>query len=810
VSPVPRARRRTALPNYEQPYEALFEQTNDAVVILDPDGAYQAANKRATDMLGYSLDELIGLPMSKVVKTDEYEDAMQRMAALVADRSIPIYERILIRKDGTEVSVEINASLVRDERGRPAYFQVVARDISDRKREERALRLIAEGTASGTDAAFFHAVVQHLAQALEVRCAVVTECMNPTPTRVRVMAWWLDQSQTDSPEYEVAGTPCEEVFKGSLVFHASGIRQSFPNDAWLVQIRAESYLGIPLRDASGEVIGHLAVIDDKPMSDDLSRRAVLRIFASRVGSELARRHADKKREESEMRYRALVEQLPAVSYTAALDPDAPTLYVSPQIETVLGFSVDEYYTSPSRWRLQLHPDDRDAVLEELTRTLESDTPFRMEYRIYRKDGSLAWARDEAVVVRDSDDRPLFLQGIMLDVTVEKRLTEELLNARKLESVGMLAGGIAHDFNNSLMGILGNLSIAKSRVDDKHDAYRRLIEAEKAALRAKGLTQQLLTFSKGGAPVRRTTSIEGVIRDTVQFVLSGSSVRGHVIVEPALWPAVVDAGQISQVIENLVLNAVQSMPSGGLVQVEADNVDVPASSGLPVRHGHFVRIRVSDEGLGIPPNAIDRIFDPYFTTKEHGSGLGLATSYAIVQKHEGHLAARPRRGGGTEFTLYLPAGEEVERLHEENRPLAVEHRGHVLVMDDDDLVRDTVGAMLALLGHAAEFVRDGESAIQAYREAMQAGRPFDVVILDLTIPGGYGGEEAMRRLLEIDPDAVGIVSSGYSESPVMAEAHRFGFRDCLAKPYRPTELCTVLDRVLGPNGQRRGSVQEPGL
>jgi PAS domain S-box-containing protein len=793
-----RRRRRATLPNYEQPYEALFEQTNDAVVILSPDGTYRDANNRATDMLGYAIDELVGMPMSKIVKPEELDEAMDRMAALLADRSVPIYERRLIRKDGTEIPVEINASLVRDEQGRAAYFQVVARDITDRKREERALRLIAEGTASEDDATFFQAVVRHLAEALEVRCAVVTECMDP-PSRARVMALWLGENQGDLHEYELAGTPCENVYKGNPVFHPSGVQRLYPDDAWLTEIDAESYLGIPLRDPSGAVIGHLAIVDARPMSDDLRHRAVLRIFASRAGSELTRRRTDRKHEESEIRYRALVERLPAVAYAASLEPDAPTIYVSPQIENVLGFTVDEYYESPSRWRRQLHPEDREAVLEKLAQALKDDIPFRTEYRIYRKDGSLAWARDEAVVVRDGNDKPLFLQGIMLDVTVEKRLTEELLNSRKLESVGMLAGGIAHDFNNSLMGILGNLSLAKSRVGAGHSAHRRLQEAEKAALRAKGLTQQLLTFSKGGAPVRRSTSMEGVIRDTVQFVLSGSNVRGKVIVDPALWPAEVDAGQISQVIENLTLNAVQAMPDGGLLRVEANNVDEAAASGLPVGPGRFVRILVSDEGVGIQPEAVDRIFDPYFTTKKDGSGLGLATSYAIVKKHEGHLAFRPRTGGGTEFTLYIPAGKTTERPREKDRPVVLQRSGRILVMDDDDLVLETVGAMLKTLEHTASFVPDGESAIQAYRSAMQAGSPFDAVILDLTIRGGYGGEEAMRRLLEIDPNAVGIVSSGYSESPVMAEAQRFGFRDCIAKPYRPQELRVVLDRVLGSSG-----------
>jgi CheY-like chemotaxis protein len=254
-----------------------------------------------------------------------------------------------------------------------------------------------------------------------------------------------------------------------------------------------------------------------------------------------------------------------------------------------------------------------------------------------------------------------------------------------------------------------------------------------------------------------------------------------------------------VIENLALNAVQAMPDGGLLRVEASNADEAAASGVPIGPGRFVRILVSDEGVGIQPEAVDRIFDPYFTTKKDGSGLGLATSYAIVQKHEGHLAFRPRKGGGTEFTLYIPAGKAIEQPREKDGPVVLQRSGRILVMDDDDLVLETVGAMLKTLNHTAAFVPDGESAVQAYRSAMQTGSPFDAVILDLTIRGGYGGEEAMRRLLEIDPNAVGIVSSGYSESPVMAEARRFGFRDCIAKPYRPQELRVVLDRVLGADG-----------
>ncbi len=798
MSLVRRAGRRQALPNYEQPYEALFEQTNDAVVIVTPDGVYKAANKRTTEMLGYPLHELIGKNALDIVKPEEYDDALQRKAALLAGRQLPIYERRMIRKDGTEIAVEINASLVRDERSRPAYFQIVARDITGRKREEHALQLIAEATIEA-DAGFFNRTARHLVRTLDVRAACITECDGPEPERATVMAWGAGEHYKETPEYEVAGTPSEEVYKGDPVFHSSGVRRKYPSDQILAELEAESYFGIPLRAPSGDVIGHLAVIDDKPMADDLPQRAVLRIFASRIGSELARRRSDRKREESEVRYRALIEQIPAVTYATPLDPAAPTLYVSPQIEQILGFGVDEYYKSPSRWRRQLHPDDHDEVIAKLVSSLENDTPFRAEYRIYRKDGSLAWARDEAVVVRDGKGKPLFLQGIMLDATVEKRLTEELLNARKLESVGMLAGGIAHDFNNSLMGILGNLSLAKSRVGAEHAAFSRLNEAEKAALRAKGLTQQLLTFSKGGAPVRRATSIEGVLRDTTQFVLSGSNASGQVDVEPDLWHAEVDAGQISQVIENLVLNAVQAMPGGGPVHVAADNVDVRRGSGLPVREGRFVRIRVRDEGCGISPEFVDRIFDPYFTTKKDGSGFGLATSYAIVQKHEGHIGVRPRPEGGSEFTVYLPATEAPAIPRVEHRPPAASKCARLLVMDDDELVLETIRAMIEQLGHSADFVPDGKAAVAAYRAAMQAGKPYCAVILDLTIRGGPGGEETMRRLLEIDPGAIGIVSSGYSESRVMAESRRFGFKDCIAKPYRPAELQAVLEGLLGRHG-----------
>ena len=793
VKRIPQLKGTEFLPNYAQPYDALFEQTNDAVVILDSEGNYVAANQRATEMLGYPPEELVGSHMSMVVLADEYDDSQGRMEALLAGENVPIYERTLVRKDGSHVPVEINASLVRDEHGRVAYFQSVARDISERKAEEEALRRIAEGTAGPNDDRFFDALAGHLAEMLDVHCAIVTERRDMD--HAHVLGWSQQEIPAKEHAYLIKGTPTELVYQGQVLYQPGDVQKIYPNDVHIGSLDAHSYYGLPLRDSDSQIVGHLAIIDDKPMSDELRRRSVLRIFAARAAAEITRRRADRRRQDSETRYQTLVEQLPAITYTASLSEQTPALYISPQIEQVLGFTVPEFSVRPSRWRQQLHPDDRGSVIEALERTVRDHRPFREEYRIFRKDGSLAWVRDEARVVFDSEGIPLLLQGIMVDITVEKRLTEELLNARKLESVGMLAGGIAHDFNNTLMGILGNLAIAKNRLEEDHSAHTRLVEAEKAALRAKGLTQQLLTFSKGGAPVRRMTSIEGVLRDTVQFALSGSNVEGTVEVSPDLWAADIDEGQISQVIENLALNAAQAMPTGGNVRIVAENVELGARSGVPVRPGRFVRIRVIDDGPGIDGELIDRIFDPYFTTKKDGNGLGLATSYAIVQKHEGHLGVRSEVGRGSEFAIYLPAGELEAHTDDESAPATSARAGHILVMDDDELVLDAVGTMLHGFGHRAQFARSGEEAVSLYRQAMEAGDRFDLALLDLTIRGGFGGEEAMKKILATDPSAVGVVSSGYSDSPVMSDATRYGFRDHLAKPYQPSELERLLAKLL---------------
>jgi CheY-like chemotaxis protein len=330
-------------------------------------------------------------------------------------------------------------------------------------------------------------------------------------------------------------------------------------------------------------------------------------------------------------------------------------------------------------------------------------------------------------------------------------------------------------------------------------HERLGEAEKASVRAKDLTQQLLTFSKGGAPVKRTASIPDLLRDSVWFALSGSNVRCDLSIPGDLWPVEVDQGQISQVIHNLIINADQAMPAGGIIKVYAQNVFVEQQHRLPpaALGRTYVRLSVQDEGIGIPAENLTRVFDPYFTTKQKGSGLGLATCYSILKNHDGYITVESEMGQGTTFHAYLPATSKKRIRRRETREGPVVGRGLILVMDDEEILRNFVGDLLDYLGYEVEFAVDGEETIDLYVKAMEAGDPFDCVIMDLTIPGGMGGREAIQKLREIDPEVTAVVSSGYSDDPVMADFERHGFRGVVAKPYDAGQLSEVLHRVIRP-------------
>ena len=416
-----------------------------------------------------------------------------------------------------------------------------------------------------------------------------------------------------------------------------------------------------------------------------------------------------------------------------------------------------------------------------------------------RDGTERDIADSGAPIIDEDGKIVGAVLVFRDVTEKRKVENELLKARNIESLGILAGGIAHDFNNILVGILGNVSLAirKLEKEDKEKIAERLIGVEHAAMRAKDLAYQLLTFSRGGAPLLKTTLISGLITDSAKFALAGSNIICNFFLPDDLWLVDIDRGQLSQVIHNLIINAKWAMPEGGTVEVKAENLVRQEGSAAPalLPIGRYIRVSLKDEGVGIPAENLHKIFDPYFTTRGKGSGLGLATAYSIIKRHNGLITAESAPGQGTTFHLYLPASEKTASPEAE-KPGLEAGRGRVLLMDDDEVVRDVTQNMLIDLGYEIVLSANGDEAISLYQEAMRSGQPFAAIILDLTIPGGMGGKEAIQKIIKIDPQVRAIVASGYSADPVMAEYGRHGFKDVLKKPYSLEEVSNALQRVIG--------------
>jgi len=393
-----------------------------------------------------------------------------------------------------------------------------------------------------------------------------------------------------------------------------------------------------------------------------------------------------------------------------------------------------------------------------------------------------------------------------DITQYKRMEEELKKAQRLESLGLLAGGIAHDFNNILSAISVNISLAKMNAQNIDGVLGSLIDAENALSRAKDLTQQLLTFSKGGKPTKTVTSINRLIRDTAGFVLSGSNIRCAFTIPNNLWAIKMNEGHISQVIQNLVINAMQAMPEGGVVHIQAENVSNKASRELPLKGGRYVKISVNDSGIGIPQSYMDKIFDPFFTTKQKGSGLGLSTAYSIIKNYNGLITVESELGKGSTFYIFLPASlKKTEKKGIEAQKMA-SGKGKILFMDDEDIVLEVTKELLLGIGYTVELAKDGEEAIKRYKKALQSGQSFDVVILDLIVRDGLGGLETLRELQKIDPEVKAVVSSGYSTDPVIANYKEYGFVNSIAKPYKAEELSIILQEAI--KGSNDNNIEDP--
>jgi PAS domain S-box-containing protein len=473
------------------------------------------------------------------------------------------------------------------------------------------------------------------------------------------------------------------------------------------------------------------------------------------------------------------------------------LEFSPGAETIFGYSRQEAIGMPAA---VLHLAEDVEKFPAIREEMAANRPgFNGESTLVRKSGETFPSLFTTYPVLAEDGAMIAAIGVAIDISKQKEAEVELLKMEKLQSIGTLAGGLAHDFNNIMMGLFGNISLAKMKLAADNPARGFIEKAEQSLERATGLTNQLLTFAKGGAPLREEVSLPELVEQTVQFDLSGSSVKAVFETAPDLWKASVDRGQMHQVFSNLTINARQAMEEGGILTIAMDNCEIASFDAVGLPSGKYLKITVADQGRGIDRQYLGKIFDPYFTTRQGGRGLGLATTYSIIAKHGGLIEVDSEVGRGTTFTLYLPAletGETAPVVSKETleKKAEVAKRLRILLMDDEEMVRQVVQEMLEVLDFDVETAVDGADALEKYRQAMVMSSPFDGVIMDLTIPGGMGGKVAVQKLLEIDPDAKAIVSSGYADDPIMAGYGEYGFKGVIAKPYKIDEMQKELARI----------------
>jgi len=503
--------------------------------------------------------------------------------------------------------------------------------------------------------------------------------------------------------------------------------------------------------------------------------------------------AHRQLEDSEEKYRSLIHTMQ--EGVAIISPSRKFAFANSSLATMLGCDLSGIIGEPVESFLDAHN------LELLKRhKTECNKGRKVSYDLVwkKKDGEPLYSHTSHQLIMEPNETEPSCLLIVTDMSLQKQMELQIQQNEKMEALGIMAGGIAHDFNNICAVITGNISYALSSIVPDTELHEVLIDVQNAANNAKNLTTQLLTFSKGGSPVKTTAQLNEIIVESASFMLRGSNSKCEFDLEKDLWACEVDTGQFSQVICNLVLNASQAMPDGGIIDISTRNVEIDHEESDLLQPGRYIRITIKDKGQGIAEENISRIFDPFFSTKHSGSGLGLATAYSIISNHDGQITAYSEAGKGAMFSIYLPALAEGVKADVGSASVKGgmhKGKGRILVMDDQDFVLKMAGRLLKSMGYEVVLTMDGEEAVEKYRQAHEAGDAFSLVILDITVPGGMGGTKALGEMLKINPKVKAVVSSGYSRDPIMANYREHGFSGVVPKPYTISELAHVIKKLI---------------
>jgi PAS domain S-box-containing protein len=753
----------------EQRYRTFVEKQSEPICRWVPGTVLTFTNASYNQIFNTRGESLIGRRWIDLVPAEQQEACRRYHADLEANPRVLSNEQQVRHADGSLHHYQWTDIPLFNVQGACVEFQTIGRDITNFKRIEEALRESEERYRRITLAVTDYMYTVHIENGRPAATTHSEACMAVTGYVSREFAGdsYLWIKMVHEEDREIVRRHAEQALAGtSMAPLEHRIRRKDGQLRWVQNTI------VPHFDQQGRLICYDGLVRD--------------ITERKVAEETL------KKSEHEL-------QLTLEATTDGIwkrNLVTHEIIFSPRFYTMLGYSVQEFPATLEAWRNLIHPEDlHQAKIVSETYFTASPEATEHVYRLRTKSGEYRWIHVLARVVdRDRQGNPVRIIGNHQDVTERKKAEEGLRTTQRLESLGILAGGIAHDFNNLLNGVFGYVDMARDFVQGNEQAGKLLNKALNAYERAKDLSGRLLTFARGGEPVKRRAAVGELFKGAISLMLAGSNIKRQVNIAAELWESEADTGQISGVFNNLILNARQAMPDGGLLALSAENVVVQKKEGQPSRQGPFVRFTIKDSGVGIAKENLSKIFDPFFSTKEAGSGLGLAVAYSIINKHSGFIEVESEPGNGAEFRVFLPAARPQPAGAGGEGQTVPDGQGRILVMDDEQFILDYVGTTLSKAGYTIEIASDGEQAIAKFKQALPQ-QPFDAVILDLTIPGGMGGKLVVQELLKLCPGVKAIASSGYSDDPVMAFPQQFGFKATLFKPYRKEELGDVVRQVL---------------